>query len=268
MAKKFVLPGGFVFDRAVDAVGRNSKGELLYNLTNLSEISLEFTSESKDATDATGALVRRFYTAKKANLTLTNAFMNLSAYTTSTGTEARVGSADAKIQAPKIQHVAKGTATVTLGNVVDGTLYVEGLSSSGGKVESYKLGTTASATEFAYDEANKTLTLPTEVAEEVATFLVCYTREEENAVAIENFSNQFPKPHQLTIRVLGSEPCTPDVIRGIYVVIDNFQPSPDTTLGFQTDSTHDFTGEVMTSYCGTKKNLVTIYYVDEEEEEA
>lgn len=263
--EKFVLPGGFVFDRAVDAVGRNSKGELLYNLTNISEMSLEFTSESKDATDATGALVKRFFTAKTGTISITNAFMSLAAYTASTGTDARVGTAEKKIVAPKIMHAAKGTTSVTIPNVVEGTLHVEGISSSGGKVEAYTLGTEASATAFKYDESDGTVTLPTGVAEEVSTFLITCEREEEAATAIENFSNQFPKPHQLTIRILGSEPCTPDITRAIYVVVDNFQPSPDTTLGFQTDSTHDFTGDLMTAYCGDQKRLVTIYYVDEEE---
>lgn len=262
----FNLPGGFIFDRPVDAVGRNSKGELLYDLTNISELSIEFSADTKDATDANGALVKRFYTAKTGTVSMTNAFMSLAAYTTSTGTDAKVGTADAPIQAPKIQRVTKGKTSVEASNVVDGTLRIEGLSNSGNKIEGYKLGSVASATEFVYDKTAKTITLPTEVAEEVVEFLITYDRLENDAVEISNFSDQFPKQHQLTIRVIGTAPCEPDIQRAIYIVIDNFQPSPETSLGFQTESNHEFSGDILTSYCGTEKKMVSIYYVDEEED--
>lgn len=262
----FTLPGGFICDRIVDAIGRNSKGEMLYNLVNIKEGSIEITAETKDATDATGALVKRFYNAKTGTVSLSQAFMSLEALAATTGSKAEIGSTDKKVRMPKIVHVAKGTTEVAMADVVEGTIRVEGVSASGGRVESYTLGATAAeAKAFKYDATNKKLTLPTGAAAEVATFLIHFECLKENAVAIANRANEFAKPHQLTLRVLGTEPCNPDITRALYVVVNNFQPSPEQTVSFQTDSAQDLKGDMLTAYCGADKTLFTVYYADEEE---
>ena len=63
-------------------------------------------------------------------------------------------------------------------------------------------------------------------------------------------------------------PCETDVVRAAYVVFPNFQPSPEVSIGFSTDSTLDFNGRLQTSYCGAQKVLYEIYVCSDDEEEA
>jgi hypothetical protein len=62
-------------------------------------------------------------------------------------------------------------------------------------------------------------------------------------------------------------PCESDIVRAAYVVLPNFQPSPELSIGLSTDSTIDFTGRLQTSYCGTDKVLYEIYVCADDEEE-
>ena len=63
-------------------------------------------------------------------------------------------------------------------------------------------------------------------------------------------------------------PCEPDTVRAAYVILPSFQPSPEVSIGFSTDSTIDFTGILQTSYCGTDKILYEVVVCSDDEEEA
>lgn len=57
--------GDLVIDRIVDGVAENSKGELLYLLTNLQEATISITADSVDAVDGTGTIIKTFYRGKQ-----------------------------------------------------------------------------------------------------------------------------------------------------------------------------------------------------------
>ena len=99
-------------------------------------------------------------------------------------------------------------------------------------------------------------------------WIIKYNRTvEQNALKIVNRSDAFPKSCKLTLKVLIVDPCETDVVRAAYVVLPNFQPSPELTITFSTDATIDFTGKLQTAYCGTQKVLYEIYCCSDDEEE-
>lgn len=55
---------GVVIDRIQYGIAENSDGEALYTLTQLADASINITAESKDAVDAQGTLIKRFYTGR------------------------------------------------------------------------------------------------------------------------------------------------------------------------------------------------------------
>ena len=93
-----------VIDRIQIATAENSKGELLYTLTQLSEATIETTAESKEAKSAEGSLIKKFYQGKAGTFTATNAMINLNVIGAASGTDKQVGGAsEAMIQMPKIK---------------------------------------------------------------------------------------------------------------------------------------------------------------------
>ena len=49
--------GDLIVDRIVNGVAENSNGELLYNLSNLQEATIDITADSTDVVDGTGAVI-------------------------------------------------------------------------------------------------------------------------------------------------------------------------------------------------------------------
>ena len=76
-----------VIDRVLEIVGENSDGELLYLLNNLSNVSINTTSESKDKTDALGVLIKRFYTSKSVEVSADCNLLSFSMLSQTFGTD-------------------------------------------------------------------------------------------------------------------------------------------------------------------------------------
>lgn len=57
-----------IIDRVLNGVFRNSEGQVIGGLNQISSFSINSTSETKDKTDAQGTLIKRFYTSKQVNL--------------------------------------------------------------------------------------------------------------------------------------------------------------------------------------------------------
>ena len=74
------------------------------------------------------------------------------------------------------------------------------------------------------------------------------------------------KSPMITIRLI-VDPCESDIVRAAYVVLPNFQPSPEMTVTFSTEGTIDYTGKLQTSYCGTDKVLYQVFVCSDDEED-
>lgn len=275
---------GIIVDRIYDAIAEKmDESELLYRLVQISEGSIDTTSESKDKTDAQGNLIKRVYTTKSVAVSLTNALLDFNIIGASTGSGKQYASATNVIDMPMITFYKATTEPITLKElpktVVDADSGVEtpvvqvyAVEKNGALGKKYVAGTDASETEFAaaINEVDgvktATLKLPTDAT--ATKFLVKYTyAATEGAIKIEQRSDKFPDTVKLTLTVLGFDECEPDVLRKFYVVFPSFQPSPDSNISLTTDSTLDFAGDAQVSYCSEDKLLYYIVAAEDDIEE-
>lgn len=263
--------GDLVIDRIVNAVAENSQGQLLYQLSNLQEASINITADSVDAVDGTGTIIKTFYRGKQGEFTATNSTISLPIINAMSGTESQsAGTGSDAIDMPMILTVSKVTGIELPGIEDAGTnngIVVNVIEKNG------TLGRALAASEYTVtakaagaDWSTMAIT-GAQSGEEM--FIIKYNRTvTANGLKISNRSDQFPKSVKLTLKVLIVDPCETDVVRAAYIVLPSFQPSPELDMTISTDSTIDFTGRLQTSYCGTEKVLYEIYVAGDDEEEA
>ena len=160
----------FVIDRALSAtMFDKSTKEAIWRLTQIEDFSISNSAEDKTATDAQGATVAKFITAKSATMSGSNSFLDLSLGAAQMGTTKVVADGTHKATVPGVDtYTVKGTENekMTLSHVPVGTdgaeigfIYAVNPDSSLGT--KYKLNSAASATEFALNAASKEITIPT-----------------------------------------------------------------------------------------------------------
>ena len=247
--------GDLVIDRIVDGVAENSRGELLYLLTNLQEATINVTADSVDAVDGTGTIIKTFYRGKQGEFTATNSTISLPIIGAMSGSDPVYASAGSPLTIPRI--ITASTASgIELPGITDaGTnanIVVNAVSANG------TLGNAYPAAKFTVTAGSNgnpsTLTIDAETGDTM--FIIKYDRVvTENGLKIVNRSDRFPKSVKLTLKVLIVDPCETDVVRAAYVILPSFQPSPEVEISFSTDATIDFTGKLQTSYCGKQLNM-------------
>ena len=261
--------GDLIIDRIQMGYAEKFDGTPLYVLSQLSDASIEISAESKDTTDKDGVLIKRFWRAKTGTFTATNAMLNLNILAAQSGNEAQIAGSGANEQIimPRII-IAQANENVTLtgysSGVSDRPITVNALDTNGSMGKAYTLGTTASATEFAV--SGTTLTLPTDTNE--TQYIIKYDRAVTEGVKILNSADKFPKTVKLTLKALCVDPCHADELKGCYIVLPSFQPSPETTIALGGDDTSiDFTGDLQVNYCSTTKDLYTVYFCPDDDED-
>lgn len=232
--------GDFIIDRIIMGYAETTDQKTpLYTLTQLSDASIEVTAESKDATDAEGNLIKRFWQGKSGTFTATNAMLNLAILAAKSGNDAEMATADHIINMPKIVTVKSSVTTLDVTDAIADTILVNAFTNDGSLGKAYTLGTTASATEFSV--TSNTLTLPTD-ASNTEKYVIKYIRKVNDGVKIVNGAGAYPKTIRLTLKAVGVAPCEPDVLKPLYIVLPSFQPSPETTINLTTDGQLDFNG--------------------------
>lgn len=258
---------GIVFDRIKDAIAENSAGEILYRLTQLSEASIETTSESTEARDAQGVLIKKTYKSKGVTFNATNAMLDLNIVGQTTGSGKELASATNKIEMPRIivAKVSEGSVKLPVKPIDASSIRFVALTNTGATAPvKYTLSatSTASANEFAYnagtEDTEAEIIFPTSIDAEYPEVLIKYEYEAVEGVKVEQRADKFPSSVKLTLQALAYDPCTPDVLRHCIVVFPNFQVSPDTTISFTADATLDFSGDAAVDYCSADKQL---YYI-------
>lgn len=251
---------GIVIDRIQYGIAEDFSGNVLYTLTQLADAEIAITAESKEARDATGTLIKKFYTGKAGTFTANNAILDFNILAEAAGSAKQTaGEGEAAITMPGVKTIALGTESVELAGAVEGTISVVGIAGNGTMVKRYVL-----ATDFQF--ADGTLTLPTDV-EGVVQFVVKYDRKVESGVKIVNKADEFPRTIKLTLKALAVDVCNPDVLRSVLIVLPSFQVSPETNLSLTTDAQLQYSGDLQVSYCGTDgKVLYEIYFAEEDVE--
>ena len=232
----------FVIDRIVRGVALSQKDDsVLFSINQIQNASLNCASESTDAVDAMGTPIATFYRAKSAEFSAENALFDMNLMATQLGTTKKVASAASKILAPAMESFV----------VEDGGKYILKHAPKAAPTEIYAINgdstfgvkyvkeTAASATAFAYVDADHSITLPTDIAVGTEMF-VMYEYETENAVEVVNSAKNFPVGCKFVMEVLGCDVCDQTNLVYAYVIFNNAKLSPDFDWSIATDGTHPF----------------------------
>ena len=255
--------GDIIIDRLQFRYGAKSNGTPLYVLTQLKEASIDITADSTDITDKDGNLVYRKYSGKKGEVSAQNAFMNLAVIETLSATTAEIATESNGIVMPIITTVDSGK-TLDITDYVEGSVVVNALSPKGSMGIEYKLGSTATDTEFSITD--NVLTPPTDTAE--VQYIVKYKKTVHSGAKITNSGEKFPTSHELYFKALAVDSCDKESLRAAMIYIPSFMPSPEFTLALQggDSQTMDYKGAMMLDTCSTNKELFSVYFIDEIEE--
>lgn len=249
---------GIVIDRIQMGIAEKTDGTPLYVLTQLTDATINVSAESKEAKDANGTLIKKFYTGKTGTFEAKNALVDFNILAEGTGSPKKVASSSAKITMPGVKTVAVGSMeTVTLKGIkTDSLISVMGIAANGTMIKSYKKDSAAGVD--AYSITGETLTLPKDAAP--ANFVVKYEREVSAGVEVTNRTDKFPGTIKLTLKALAVDPCDPSTVRSCLIVLPSFQVSPEVSLSLSTDAQLDYKGDLQTSYCGNEKvtNIINL----------
>ena len=252
-----------IVDRIQYGLAEDFSGNPLYVLTQLADASIEITAESKEARDAQGTLVKKFWQGKSGTFTANNAMINLNVVGAASGANKEVATAEDTIVMPKIMTVKAGS-TITLTDYVQGSVTVNAMGNNGAMGKAYGMAAVASATEFGLG-SNGILTPPTDEAETM--YIVKFNRNAKNGIAIKNKADKFPGTVRLTLKALVVDPCSADTLRAAYIVLPSFQVSPEVSLSLTTDAQLEYTGDLQVDYCSADKTLYELYICEDDEEE-
>ena len=262
-----------VIDRVVDGwFESKSTGDLLAVLDQISNFSINTTSESKDKTDAQGALLKRYFTSKSIEVSGENATFSLNLFATQNGVSKVTGT---DVVMPRIFLAdVKNTAgegetpvqTVTLPETpIAGTLKVYGTSGNGNVDVEQKYspatGETPTPGDNTYVLSGTTLAFNGE-----KTVQIKYDRQVDAdtvAARVNVQGDKFPKECKATFRVLCSDLCDSEEVLALYIVFEKFQMSPDFDWTVDTESTQNFSATAFKDYCAKGQTLFYIAVADD-----
>lgn len=256
----------FVIDRIRRGYMLHSTtSKMLWSVTQITNPTLNISSDSTDAVDAIGNKIMTFYRAKNAEFSAENSLFDLSLAAAQSGTEKKVATSSAKIRTPYSQIVttATGDSTASLDFTPVGTTGAEvpfmySMKGDDTFDATYEASTSADATHFVVNAATKTITLPTGLAAGTRLWFP-YEYDAEEAVAVEGNAIDFPKGGKFIMEVYGHDVCDQSTDYIAYVSFPAAKLKPDFELNFATDGTHPFTIECAQAYCDNEKKLFGIY---------
>lgn len=258
-----------VIDRVVDAWFENkSSGDLLAVLDQITNFSINTTSETKDKTDAQGVLLKRYFTSKSVEISGENATFSLNLFATQNGTSKVV---DTDVIIPRIyQATVPNDKTITLPETpIDGTFQLYGVSANGNvdvdKKYSPAEGSTPTPGVDTYVLSEDILSVPTNV-NVGDTVQIKYNRQVlsgTKAARVDVAGDKFPKECKATFRVLCSDLCNSEEVYALYIVFEKFQMSPDFDWTVDTESNQSFSATAFKDYCAKGQTLYWIAIADD-----
>ena len=243
----------FVVDRILRAVGMSKADEVLFAINQVTNASLNVTSETAEAVDALGTPIAIFNRAKTCEFSAENALFDLGLMATQAGTEKLVASADAPMEVPAFEVIENGT----LKHTPTGEVKVYALNGDGSIGEMLALSADGTTDAGVVITGTAVTGLPAE-----GEFMAVYEYNAENAVAVINSATEFPSACKLVLEVLGCDVCNQEELIYAYLIFPNFKISPDFDWSIATDGAHPFSGQAMQNYCDSKKELYKLVIVD------
>jgi len=252
----------FVVDRIVRAVALSQTDDsVLFSINQVTNPSLNVTSETAEAVDALGVPIAIFNRAKTAEFSAENALFDMNLMAVQSGTT-KANAADKAIVTPMFQTIdIDGSESYKLDHTpIESPAKIYKLNGDGTLGVPFGKADVAAADKFALNGV--TLTPPTGMVKGEQLFVIYEYEadgsEKNGAVAVVNSAKNFPVGCKLIIEVLGCDVCDQTKMIFAYLVFPNFKLSPDFDWTIATDSTHAFSGRAMQDYCDKDKKLYEI----------
>lgn len=251
----------FVIDRVLRGVMFHSTtDDILFSVNQITNPSLNVTSETVDAVDALGSPIMTFNRGKQAEFSAESSLFDLGLLAVQSGTELDVSSASNKYNAPwfdEIKVATKGSLTLTRTPAAGTLKYVWLMNGDGSLSTKYVVGNDVTLT-------GKVLSFTTEDAAPVgARFFVPYEFEASDAAGngatrVTGDAVNFPKAGKFILEVLGADVCDPSTLYNAFIIFPNARMLSDFDISFATDSTHPFSMRANQDYCDPDKILFRV----------
>lgn len=250
----------FVIDRVVRGIAvaqgdsdklNIKKGDVLFSINQITNPSLNCTSESTDAVDALNVPIATFYRAKTAEFSAENALFDMNLLATQAGTTKKVASSTAKIETPCFQTIDITEATsYTLSHTPKATPKVYVLNGDGTLGEKVEISTAAADKKIAIAGITVTVVVGEAgyKAGDQIFFMYDYEAdgaENNGAVEVANTATNFPVGCKFIMEILGADVCDQTNLIYAYLIFPNVKLSPDFDWSIATDSTHPFSMRAM-----------------------
>ena len=264
----------FAIDRVLRGVMVSAAdGSVMWSINQITDPSLNVTSETSEVVDAVGTPIVTFNRGKQAEFTATNSLFDLGLYAAQQGREKEVASEEKAIKAPAFEtiDITKGATTIELKNVpvgeVNEIFALKGDGTFGERYLDEAYNETLEdekkvSAEYTFSRSDKEITLPTALnAEQI---FVMYDYEATQAVAVTGDAINFPKAGKFVMEVLGTDVCNVTELVHAYIVFPNAKLDANVDISFTTDGAHPFTLQAQQAYCDKEKVLFKVIIPDEE----
>lgn len=249
----------FIIDRPLRGVMTSTAdGSVMYSINQIENPTLTCSAEEKIAVDALGTTIQTYYKAKNAEFSAENSMFDLGLFATQQGSEKKVASSSAKLTTPAMETIdVTGSSVVLKHKPLEAITAIYELKGDSTMGKKYTVSASATADKFSYDEASKTITLPTSVQSGSQIF-VMYEYETDSAVEVTASATQFPKAGKFVMEVLGNDICDPTTLIYAYIIFPNAKLDPNSEIGWTTESKHPFKLKAQQDYCDKEKVLFKI----------
>jgi hypothetical protein len=250
---------GRAYSRGADA------GQLVFTMDGISSLQISGAETVTNRTGKKGAITGVVKTAKTATISGTNATFSGGLFAAATGAEVENGAGT--IEYGEILKFNAGDTFVTLSKTPAGAvgaeisdLYIKTYGSS--IVTFYEQAASATAANFAYDPADKRITLPTGITSG-GEVNVTYTANSASLGKITNNSDKFSTPVEAHFLFLATNECDEQFLA--LLRIPRYVLSGEYTITFSGESTdgYPFSGVALPDSCGGQNQLYEILFTQE-----
>ena len=262
----------FVVDEVKRIIGRDrTTGELYFLIDQIERSSLQCDSNEIVKKNSKGSPIARWWQGKTAEFSGTNALLSFNFLSHQLNGEDKITTNGVNpIVAPEIEDVILGSdnlTSYTLRHSVANSgsasapvykITVCTLSNTGSVIKKFKIGQSVSKGVFTYAAGTKTINFNEGDLKEGDRLYVQYEYNTQNAIAIYNSANKFPKAMEIVVEVIGGDLCDRDTVYVGYIVFPNAMLSPTVALAFQKEDSFDFAFSATQVFCGKKKELFHI----------
>ena len=255
-----------VINRALSAWMKNkTTGDLIFNLIDVKEPSLEIAGEQVYATDSIGQKIAAFDRNKEAKISCQSSLFDLNLIAAQVGTEKVEAGKSAKILAPVVDILEAQSKKITLSKTPKegySITQICKLNNDGSIASKYGVNPTATATQFSI--TGNQISLPT--AEDIKDgdrFYVNYMADYDKGVSVVSSADGKADSGEFVLEVLFCDPCDQATEYHGYVIFPNGKLTNEATIEMNVEAAQQFTIEALQDWCSKDKKLFEIVVVGE-----